>query len=356
MNPKRLFYTGAETLMVILITLTACFSGCKYSKSSADEIRAVWLHPGLFSSDPDSAFEQITVLFDSFHEIGINNLFCYNTLKSQNGFEWDYLQTIIDEGHKREIKIHPIFYPGYDVRVEGEIEEHPEWLIRNMDSTIMPNLNLTLPAVREYWLRKISEAMEYDIDGIHLDYIRFPADQKYSYDSITCSSFKAAFGVSPLEVSPDCGNLYWCEWIKWNADQITLLVSEIRDLLYNSGKDLILGVDAFPDIEAAKILIGQDWASWVQKGLVDLLCPMLYTNDLVLFRKYLDAALEITDENCIVCPGIGIMTAENKITGELLIREITTARKAGAGGISFFSGYSLSKDLRDTLKATVFRR
>jgi uncharacterized lipoprotein YddW (UPF0748 family) len=334
-----------------LVTLP---QGCTSLISSGNEIRALWLHPGLFNKDLDSARIQMSELFDSYKEIGINNLFCYNTLKSQNGFGWDYLQALIDEGHKRGIKIHPIFYPGYDVRIEGEIKDHPEWLIRNMDSTLMPNLNLTLPAVREYWLRRISEALKYDIDGIHLDYTRFPIDQKYSYDSITIAAFKNIYGVSPLEISPDCGNLFWCEWIKWNADQITLLVGDIHKMLADSGKNLKLGADVFAERESAYVLIGQDWVRWAQEGLVDILCPMLYTNDLDLFSKYLKLAVKEVGNSCTVCPGIGIFTAENKITKDLLIKEINIAREAHAGGMSFFSGYSFSEEFRDTLKTTVF--
>ncbi|MCX6303054.1 MAG: family 10 glycosylhydrolase [Bacteroidia bacterium] len=343
-------------IIFISILINCFFSGCNSTKTSVEEIRAVWLHPGLFNKDHDTALIQMSDLFESYKETGINNLFCYNTLRTQNGFEWDYLQVLINEGHKRGIKIHPIFYPGYDVRIEGEIKEHPEWLIRNIDSTVMPNLNLTLPAVRAYWLRKISDALKYDIDGIHLDYTRFPIDQKYSYDSITIAAFKKESGVSPLEISPDCGNLYWCEWIQWNTDQITLLVSEIRKLLDKTGKDLLLGVDAFPDIETSRILIGQDWTRWAEEGLVDILCPMLYTNDTVLLSKYLNAIIDAVGSDCTVCPGIGIVTAENKITKELLVNEIKIVRNAGARGMAFFSGYSFSEEFRDTLKRTVFSK
>jgi uncharacterized lipoprotein YddW (UPF0748 family) len=341
--------------LLLMVLTYVSISGCRNNVPEKEEIRALWLHPGLFNSNEDSARIQMNRLFSSYQEIGINNLFCYNTLKWQNGLIWDYLQALIDEGHKRNIKIHPIFYPGYDVRIEGEIKEHPEWLIKSIDSTIMPNLNLTMPAVKEYWLRKISEALKYDIDGIHLDYTRFPIDQKYSYDSITISAFRKIFGVSPLEVSHDCGNIFWCEWIRWNAAQITGLVGDIRHLLDNSGRKILLGADAFPESETSRVLIGQDWVKWAREGYIDILCPMLYTNDTSLYSTYLDKVISETGKYCTVCAGTGIITAENRITGQLLVSEIKIARKAGAGGVAFFSGNSFSKAFRDTLKATVFK-
>lgn len=345
--------TGNHSLKGVILLLSAifllCFSACKKTDTGNSEIRAVWIHPGLFSLNQDSAVTHMQQLFASYSEAGINNLFCYNTLKHQNSFDWDYLRVLTDLGHHQGIKIHPVFYPGYDVRMTGEIAAHPDWLIRNMDGTTLPNLNLTLPAVRDYWLRQISEALRYDIDGIHLDYTRFPINQKYSYDSVTIAAFKKVYGVSPLEISPDCGNLFWCEWINWNTGQITLLVKEIRHLLDGQDRKLLLGVDAFPDIETARVLIGQDWTRWAHDGLIDLVCPMLYTNDTVLFRKYLASVIEAVGNECITCPGIGIVTAENKITPALLSDELSVARNLGARGMAFFSGYSLNQEFMDVL-------
>ena len=60
-------------------------------------------------------------LFNIYKEIGINNLFCYNTLKDENSLDWDYLQMLINKGHERGIKIHPIFYPGHEINLELEL-------------------------------------------------------------------------------------------------------------------------------------------------------------------------------------------------------------------------------------------
>lgn len=201
------------------------FPGCRSSETANSEMRAVWLHPGVFNTDRDTALQEMKELFDSYKEAGINNLFCYNSLKDENGFQWDYLQTLIDESHKRGIMIHPMICPGYPVRKEGEIAEHPEWLVVNIDSTTSNQLNPALPEVRDYWLRRVSEVMQYEIDGIHLDYARFAIDHKYSYDSVTTGEFKKVYGSSPIDVSHNCGSMIWCEWIKWNGAQMTKLVA-----------------------------------------------------------------------------------------------------------------------------------
>ena len=339
---------------VLFVFVLLFLMGCRKENGPQSEIRAVWIHPGLFSTVETRADQQIDSLFDSYKEIGINNLFCYNAAPGENSFQWDYLKALITKGHQRGIKIHPIFYPGYEVNLEKEMAKNPSWLIRDMDGKYLPHLNLANSEVRKYWVDKITSALKYDIDGIHLDYIRFPITQVYSYDSLTCSEFKKEFDYSPLEVSHDCGSMIWCEWIKWNAKQVTALVAEIRAALKESGKPVVLGVDVFPDLETSKVLIGQDWGDWAEKGLVDFICPMLYTNNLGLFREYVQRAIKISGNRCAVYPGIGVFTAHNKITKDLITKEVVISRNLGTGGMVFFSGNSFNKEMRDTLKSSLF--
>ncbi len=320
-----------------------------------EEFRGVWLHSGLFDKNAATGRDQIRKLFDSYREIGINNLFCYYTLKEENGFEWDYLQVLIEEGHARGIKIHPIFCPGHEVAITGEVKDHPEWLIEDRDGKRYTAMNLALPEARSYWMRRMSRVLSYDIDGIHLDYMRFPVNQRYSYDSLTCLAFKKEYGYSPKEVSQDDGSMMWCEWIGWNARQITEFIHETRQMLDKSGKKLMIGVDVFPNPATAKVLIGQDWEKWAGEGIVDFICPMLYTNDLDLFREYTARAVQLAANGCRVYPGIGVGTSHNKITKELIVREVQIAREERADGFIFFSGNSFTPEFRDALKTTVLK-
>ncbi len=331
------------------------FAGCAKKTELHPELRGVWLHPGLFSLNESKATVQIDSLFQAYREIGINNLFCYNAIPGENSFEWNYLDVLIREGHKKGIKIHPIFYPGYSVNLEKELVDHPAWLIRDMDGKYEPYFNLANPEVRQFWVDRISAALKYGIDGIHLDYMRFPITQVYSYDSLTCEAFKKMYQYSPVEVSHDCGSMIWCEWIKWNAKQVTQLLEEIRQAIRDSGKPVELGVDVFPDAGTSDVLIAQEWGNWAKAGLVDFICPMLYTNNPDLFREYLRNAQNLAGENCRVYPGIGVHTAHNNITRGLLIKEVAITREEKTNGMVFFSGYSFNREMQDTLKVSLFK-
>jgi uncharacterized lipoprotein YddW (UPF0748 family) len=338
------------------ILLLFLLTGCAKKQGKEPEFRGVWLHPGLFSLNQTRAIVQMDSLFSLYHVIGINNLFCYNAAPGENRFEWDYLAILIREGHKKGIKIHPIFYPGYDINLEKEMTDHPGWLIRDMDGKYQPHFNLANQEVRKYWIGKISEVLKYNIDGIHLDYIRFPITQVYSYDSLTCDAFKKIYQYSPIEVNHDCGSMIWCEWIKWNSKQVTQLVKEIKKTIVESGKPIVLGADVFPDSETADVLIAQEWGRWAESGLVDFICPMLYTNNLELFREYLRNAINLADSKCKIYPGIGVYSAHNKITKELIVKEVIITREEKTNGMVFFSGNSFNKELQDTLKVSLFKQ
>ena len=340
----------------ILFLSLATIPVASFSQSMQQkEGRAVWISSTMFDDDEKEATNQLKELLDKYDEMGINNLFCFSSMIYQHQKKWDFLEILLKEAHKRNIKVHSIFCPGGRVKLEGEIKEHPEWLIKGKKGEMYLYLNIANAEVREYLKRQIIEALEYDIDGIHLDYVRFQINQGFSYDKATCEAFKKEFGESPLDVHQDCGSMVWCEWIKWNANHVTTLVKEIKEILNKSGKDLVLGVDVFPDSETAKVLIGQDWELWAKEGLVDIICPMQYTSDLDVFRKSVILAVNAANGNCLVYPGIGIRSSHNTNTPEGVVQEVIIAREEGADGVVFFFGSSLTDEYMDKLKSSVFK-
>ena len=319
------------------------------------EGRAVWLHSSIFEDEKEEATQHLKELLDKYAEIGINNIFCFYAMKDQNQKEWDFLEILLEKAHKKGMKVHPIICPGQGVKLEGEIKEHPEWLIRGKKGEIYTNLNLANPGAREYIKDKVKEALKYNIDGIHLDYIRFQINQGFSYDKATCEAFKKVSGYSPFDGKFDSGSMIWCEWLKWNAEQVTSLVREIKEIMNESEKKVLLGVDVFADGDAAKILIGQDWKLWAKEGIVDIICPMQYTNSADMFRRSVREAVKATEGKCLLYPGIACHSSHNKNTPEGVIQEVIIAREEGADGVTFFSGTSLTDEFIDKLKISVYK-
>jgi uncharacterized lipoprotein YddW (UPF0748 family) len=117
------------------------------------------------------------------------------------------------------------------------------------------------------------------------------------------------------------------------------------------GRKIRISAAVFPNAANARVLIGQDWAAWAKEGLVDMLCPMLYTNHAQFFEKFSKQAVDIGRGFCQVCPGIGIGTSHNQNTPEGMIEQMKISKSLGADGVIFFSSSSLKEPFLEKLKA-----
>ncbi|WP_299485865.1 hypothetical protein [uncultured Allomuricauda sp.] len=131
-----------------------------------------------------------------------------------------------------------------------------------------------------------------EVDGIHLDYIRFPdvilarglwdkyglvMDKEYApYDYCYCddctSDFKAKSGIDIKEVE-DATQVP--EWKQFRYDLITNMVSRLAEVAHTKGKKINAAV--FPGPSIAKKLVRQEWNKWN----LDAVYPMNY-NDFYL--------------------------------------------------------------------------
>lgn len=334
---------------------------------SIKEIRGVWISPSLFGTEEKSAIEKIQSTLDEYKDAGINTLIImikstsglvyYNSSIAQkdSSYNWDFFGTFLKEAKKRNMTVHPWFCVFTEGGLYGEVRKHPEWLIQSRKSEFVNVVNPALPEVREYEMSLILELVKnYDVDWVHLDYIRYPcspAEVYFSFDSNTRGQFNKYLGEDPLLIkNADSGNMVWNEWIEWNASQVTRFVSDLKTALAGTKKNVKISAAVFPLNSNSKVLIGQDWELWAKKGLVDMLCPMLYTNYDGLFLKYSRAAADIADSRCLLCLGVGLYTSHNKNTPEGVIKQMQIGKDVKADGVIFFSAGSLTKEIIDAIK------
>ena len=343
------------SVIVVMLTLTSVALGGRHGHTAgsratpAAAVRGVWIHPGFFGASQAAAVAKMGTTFDDYRRAGISVVYCFFTLPDEHRLGWDLLGVLVREAHARGLQVHPVMSPGYPVALEGEVKQHPEWLITGPKGEFLRQLNLAHPGARQYFLTRVASVLAYDVDGIHLDYARFPLGQAFSYDAPTIEAFTKEFGESPLEVSRDAGNMIWCEWVGWNARQVTTLVRQVRDMVRKKSASLVLSAAVFPNPALAAFEIGQDWEAWAREGLVDVLCPMLYTNNHALFRQYVKRAVSIAGGRVKVYAGIACVSSHNKNTPEGVAAEQAIALEERADGIVVFSGYSLDRASLDAL-------
>jgi uncharacterized lipoprotein YddW (UPF0748 family) len=269
---------------------------------------------------------------------------------------WDFFGTVLDEAHRHQMTVHPWFCVFTEGALAGQIRRHPEWLIHDKNGESIGVVNPVLPEVRRYEISLMTELAElYPVDWIHLDYIRYPCnptEDYFSFDRRTRAEFQEFSGQDPLTIKAmDSGNIVWNEWISWNAGHVTQFIKELRDSLKHTGRTIRLSAAVFPNAENAKVLIGQDWKQWAEEGLIDVLCPMLYTNNQEFFDRYVQRAVAIGKNHCQVSIGIGIGTSHNQNTPEGMLQEIAISMNHGADGFVLFSSSSLGSDFLRALES-----
>ncbi|MGD9874795.1 MAG: glycoside hydrolase family 10 protein [Kiritimatiellia bacterium] len=219
-------------------------------------------------------------------------------------------------------------------------------LIIGADSKPRPWLNPAHEANRSMMAAFIREVVRnYGPDGIHLDYIRYP-DANGSYDPVSRQLFekqmKITVGRWPRDVM-DGGPLRK-SWRKWRADNLTALISRLHDEIRAENPRVRFSAAVYGNWPDCAESIGQDWGSWVDRRLVDFVCPMNYTSKPGAFHALLKKQMDIENAERRMYPGIGVSATESQLPPDLVIEQIGTARELKAPG---FMLYQLDEVLAD---------
>ena len=204
------------------------------------------------------------------------------------------------------------------------------------------------PAAQDHAAAVMREiASRYAIDGMHLDYIRYPNDD-FDYSPAAMEQFKNAVlpdlddsqrreaaAREPLDPAA-YPNLFPEQWSDFRRSRLTSLVIKIRAAVKSVRPDVIISAAVVPDAQLAFDERLQDWRGWIDQSLLDVLCPMAYTTDSELFQSQITAARAYAGSRP-VWAGIGAYQLPPSQT----LAHIAAATRLGAG-IVLFSYESLA--------------
>lgn len=148
---------------------------------------------------------------------------------------------------------------------------HPEFRVRNVKGVTGFVLSYAFPEVREFKLGVLREAVERDIDGIHLDFLRHPPF--FGYDEPLVKAFQAKHGQDPRALPADDSR-----WRQLRAEVMTCFLRDVRALLDAAGKrkGRYLRLSARVDWREYRAL-GCDIETWLKEGLLDYLALAQHT-------------------------------------------------------------------------------
>lgn len=237
--------------------------------------------------------------------------------------------------------------------LEDVLRKHPDWYMVNRlgessadQPAYVDYYRFLCPSreeVREFIRETVREISRFDVDGVHLDYVRYPdvilakglwpkynviQDREYPrFDYCYCGTCRTKFreqhGIDPMDIEEPSVNR---EWLQFRYDQVTGLVN---NWLIPAGRQhgKIMSAAVFPNWRHVR----QEWRAWN----LDAVLPMLYN------RYYLEGAAWIADQ----CrEGIRSLQHSTQLYSGLMLDRPETLKEyamksfeGGAAGISIFS-------------------
>lgn len=350
--------------LLCLLSAKAQVATFPFINQPAREVRAVWLTtiggldwPHSYSQSARSAEKQqkeLTDLLDQYEQAGINTVLIQTRIRATtiypsayepwdgclSGFPgtspgYDALKFVIDECHKRGMELHawvvtmPVGkWNGYGC---SQLRKKHGDMLKKIGAD--GYLNPENPRTGDYLADICDEIVRnYDVDGIHLDYIRYPE-------------------TWPQKVNKERGRANITAIVRKIHDRVKALKPWVKMSCSPIGKysDLTLqwshGWNAYETV-------CQDAEGWLRDGLMDELFPMMYFRG----NNFYPFAIDWKENSYgkIVVPGLGIYflhPAEANWPLQDVTREMEVIRSMGLGHC-FFRGKFLTDNTKGIMDFT----
>ncbi|HYU77810.1 MAG TPA: family 10 glycosylhydrolase [Vicinamibacterales bacterium] len=260
---------------------------------------------------------------------------------------------------------------GYDSATRTVVQGPSTWLTR----TLLPDgpgiayqghringefwLDFGHPDAAAYTVQVLTQLVSnYDVDGLHLDRIRYPeltasgqtpsAGANIGYNAVSVARFQRRYGISAA-TTPSPGDLRWADW---RRAQVTNLVrriylncAAIKPGILISAALIAFGggpaTDQAWQSAEAYWRVYQDWRAWLAEGILDVAIPMNYKREhdalqAAQFDQWM-AFAKSHQYNRAALVGVGAFL--NGVEGTLrqVRRSLAADRDGQALGVAFFS-------------------
>ncbi len=237
------------------------------------------------------------------------------------------------------------------------LEDHPECRVTTADGKeyrvegngiawACPASDLT----QEYELALCREVLEFypQIDGLHLDYIRFPSAEVCRCEHCR-QEFSSRYGFDLARDNGRDGVPSFDAFVRWRCGHIRRFVDRAASVTRLAGVRLSAAV--FPYYPSIMYDMGQDWVDWCHSGLLDAAYPMNYNwSDLMVGRYTQVHKLLLAGTATVVCQGLSVTRG---ITAPVLRQLGQAALDRGSQGLIFFEARGLMELPNDTLRPFV---
>ena len=322
------------------------------------ETRAVWVSPSDIATS-----EAIDRLVERCQEAQLNviipDIFVRNAFYAKSelipttgaveeGF--DPLAALIVKAHAAGLEVHPWFCVTYRDRhfrkwFSDEYGQNID-MVDSEGKTIPLGADVHRPEYRQFIVDlMVGIARDYDVDGIHLDYIR-TMGRCYCP---SCRKEYAARQSGALEKATDE------QWIPWQREAIGDIVQRTATGVRNVRPNAILSAAVFSNMTGGASQ-GQDPAGWADRGWLDLVIPMDYQMQTLKVRsnerQFLAAMAN--DEQLVTGLSLYMRSGDQVLSRppQLVLDQIELVRRMGIHGYCLFAFGHMSDEQLDALRDT----
>ena len=314
-------------------------------KPVAPEFRAIWEHhatgpyPGNWAAAAEAlATNGFTAVFPNMLWGGLAH---YNSAYLPRSTDFtnygDQITACVSAAHARGLQVHVW-------KVNWNLSGAPQSFIdslraanRTQVSSSGAAMDWLCPSHPDNFVLETNSMLEivrnYDVDGIHFDYIRYPQSD-YCYCTGCSARFQSQTGQTVTNWPADVlatGTLRNA-FLDWRRSQITRLVTAVYSGTKALKPNVKVSAAVFPDAPSAYDGVGQDWRRWITNGIVDFLCPMDYTTSHSQFTNYVARQLTYDAGRIPIYPGIGA----HVLQPEGVLTQLQQTRAANTGGFIIF--------------------
>lgn len=352
-------------------------------ETHAVENRAVWYRSS------EKSDEEVEATVKRLKALNINALYIetwyngqtigmtdINLISHNTGVHGDYdaLEGFVRIGHEYGLEVHAWvenFFVGTTESPAGTVAaDKPEW--RCIDKNGVDNfpneygnfvfLNPYNRECRDLILDIYRELLEnYDIDGLHLDYIRFSEPQQdgdfadFGYNEDIIRGFRQEYNtdLDPHEFA--YGSDMWLKWCKFREDIINSFVGEVYQLVRELKPEIWLSAACYPDIYGTPTVNFQNFRNWLENGWIDEIFSMSYGTSVEYSVGNAADFVKAVGNDAFYSTGLSVFGTTER---DILLRQISGCYDVGANGTNLFSWGSLiihEQEYESALAKTVFR-
>jgi uncharacterized lipoprotein YddW (UPF0748 family) len=367
----------APAVARLLALLALVAAAVPATASAADELRGLWVvRTALVSPESvdrvvdNAAAGGFTALFvqvrgrgDAFYA---SRLVPRSVLLERQPRSFDPLARLLARARARGLQVHAwvnvllVAHFGQARPAGHVLDRHPDWIMvpksqarAAFDASPERRLRLVEAAGRRegdvegYYLSpSVPEAVDhleqvvrelvafYRLDGLHFDFVRYPGP-RWDHSRPALVEFRKVHRTQALLGGPTNDP---AGWDAYRRRAITALASRLSDAARVERPGIVLSAAVAADEVQAVNQKFQNWPAWLSSGILNAVCPMVYTADSRVFASQVERALARAGRRQSVWAGIGAYRLD--LAG--IVEKVKLARQAGAGGVVLFSHESLS--------------